>query len=58
MEGPEGHARARTIIRDALSPANRSLRGTGDASRDVARVVSDVSVLCPRSVADYGNAQI
>ena len=26
------------------------------ASRDVARVVSDVSVLCPRLVADVGNA--
>ena len=34
-------------------PANRTVRRTGHASRDVARVVSDVSVLCPRTV--YGS---
>ena len=42
--------------RDTVSPANRAVAADGDASRDVARVVSDVSVLCPRLVADAGNA--
>jgi hypothetical protein len=30
------------------SPGTHAIPGTKDASRDVARVVSDVSVLCPR----------
>jgi hypothetical protein len=44
------HARTRAIIRGTPSPANRTDPSVGDASRDVARVVSDVSVLCPRGV--------
>jgi hypothetical protein len=36
-------------------PAKRSVRGTRCVSRDVARVVSDVSVLCPRCVIWGGN---
>jgi hypothetical protein len=50
MEVLERHARTRAITRDTLSPANHTVRRTGGASRDVARVVSDVSVLCPRPV--------
>src|SRR5215204_5940102 len=50
MEVSERHARTRAIMRDTLSPANRPVRTGGDASRHVARVVSDVSVLCPRRV--------
>jgi hypothetical protein len=42
------HARPRAIIRDAVSPANRPDSSAIGMSRDVARVVSDVSVLCPR----------
>ena len=40
---------------DALSPANSTVRARFDASGDVARVVSDVSVLCPRTVARADN---
>jgi len=47
MEVQERHARTRAIIRDAVFPANPPVAGNGDASRDDARVVSDVSVLCP-----------
>jgi hypothetical protein len=39
-----------SITRDTVSPANQAGAGDRDASRDVARVVSDVSVLCPRLV--------
>ena len=46
----ERHARTRAITGDTLSPANRAELDAGDASRDVARVVSDVSVLCPPPV--------
>jgi DsrE/DsrF-like family len=56
MEVWERHARTRAVIRDTVSPANQAVVGAGDASRDVARVVSDVSVLCPRSVVRRGNA--
>jgi NAD(P)H-binding len=55
MEVWERHARTRAITRDAVSPANRPDQEAGDASRDVARVVSDVSVLCPRGVDDSDN---
>jgi hypothetical protein len=44
------HARARAITRDTVLPANLCIRASNDASRDVGRVVSDVSVLCPRVV--------
>jgi hypothetical protein len=47
MEVQERHARTCAIIRDAVFPANPPVAGSGDASRDDARVVSDVSVLCP-----------
>jgi hypothetical protein len=56
MEVSERHGRARAITRDTLSPANRTVAGSPDASRDVACVVSDVSVLCPRTVVYFGNA--
>jgi hypothetical protein len=39
-------------------PANRAVRVVGDASRDVARVVSDVSVLCPRAAARRDNMRL
>jgi hypothetical protein len=42
---------SRAIASDAPSPANRVIAGRKHASRDGARVVSDVSVLCPRSGA-------
>jgi hypothetical protein len=47
MEVLGRHSRTRAITRDRLSPANRRVAIGGDASWDVARVVSDVSVLCP-----------
>jgi hypothetical protein len=50
MEVSERHARTRAIIRDTVSPANRPDARVRDASRGVARVVSDVSVLCPPPV--------
>jgi hypothetical protein len=40
---------------DAVSPANRAGPGAADASRDVSRVVSDVSVLCPLRVGETDN---
>jgi hypothetical protein len=57
MEVPRRHARTRAITRDTVSPANRAVGEGGDASRDVARVVSDVSVLCPREVDGADNSQ-
>jgi hypothetical protein len=42
------HARTRAITRGMVLPANQPESGPKDASRGVARVVSDVSVLCPR----------
>jgi hypothetical protein len=48
-------ARTRAIIRGTLSPANRAKRRVDDASRGAARVVSDVSVLCPRAVVRFDN---
>jgi hypothetical protein len=54
MEVSGPHARTRAITGDTVSPANRSGLDAEDASRDVARVVSDVSVLCPRlTVCSY-----
>jgi hypothetical protein len=55
MEDSGRHARTRAITRDTLSPANRTVAGCAVASRDVARVVSDVSVLCPGAVDPLGN---
>jgi len=55
MEVSGCHARTRATIRDTLPPATRTDAGGGDASRDVARVVSDVSVLCPRRVNGRDN---
>jgi hypothetical protein len=52
IEVQRRHARTRAITPDTISPANRTVAGGGDASRDVARVVSDVSV-CVR-VASSG----
>jgi hypothetical protein len=40
-----------------FSPANSAVRGTGDASPDVARVVSDVSGSCPLAVDRTENAR-
>jgi hypothetical protein len=45
MEVPGGHARTRVIIRGTVSPAHPGICGAEAVSRDVARVVSDVSVL-------------
>jgi hypothetical protein len=56
MEVWTRHARTRAITRDTVSAANWRYPEAGDRSRDVARVVSDVSVLCPRLVADADNA--
>ena len=56
MEVSGRHARTRAIIGVAVSPANRATHGRTDASRDVARVVSDVSVLCPRPGVAPGNS--
>jgi hypothetical protein len=49
MEVSACHARTRAITRDTLCPANRPVTSSKDASRDDARVVSDVSV-CVRGV--------
>jgi hypothetical protein len=56
MEVSERHARTRAIMRDTVSPGNQAMRGGHDASRDVAGVVSDVSVLCPRNGASQDNS--
>jgi len=50
MEVPERDAGARAVTHDTVSPANRA-----DLGVDVPRVVSDVSVLCPRYVAGIAN---
>jgi hypothetical protein len=55
MEGPWGHARASAIIADTDSPANAPDLRLKATSRDVARVVSDVSVLCPAAVDRLDN---
>jgi nucleoside-diphosphate-sugar epimerase len=55
MEVSGRHARTHAITRDTVSPANRAVAGGEDASRDVARVVSDVSVLCPQRVVHADN---
>jgi hypothetical protein len=55
MEVSGRYARARAITRDTVSAANRAAWATRHALRDVARVVSDVSVLCPRTVARADN---
>ena len=56
MEVLGRHARAGAGIRDTVPPANQPRAGAGHVSRDVAGVVSDVSVLCPRADAIQGNA--
>ena len=52
---PYHHARTRAITRDTVLPGNQAIPGVPNASRNVAGVVSDVSVLCPRAVDDIGN---
>jgi hypothetical protein len=54
MEVSRRHARTCEVIRDAVLPANHPDLSGADMSRDVARVVSDVSVLCPAVVAHFG----
>src|SRR5215210_8092008 len=56
MEVSGRHARTRPITRGTVSPVNLPFLRDEDASRGVARVVSAVSVLCPRLVARAGNA--
>src|SRR6266542_7013925 len=56
MEVSGRHARTRPITCDTVLPANQPDPATDYASRDVARVVSDVSVLCPRAVVHTGNS--
>jgi hypothetical protein len=53
-----GHARAHAITRDTVFPANQVDLAAADMSRDVARVVSDVAVLCPRLVVYLGNTPL
>jgi hypothetical protein len=55
MEVQERHARTRAITRGTVLPANRVKRVVKNASRGVARVVSDVSVLCPCAVVGFDN---
>jgi hypothetical protein len=50
MEVSVRHARTRAATSDTVLPAKSASVRLEDASRDVARVVSDVSVLCPRFV--------
>jgi hypothetical protein len=50
------HARTHAITRDTVSPANPADPGGGRASRGVARVVSDVSVSCPRVGVSFDNS--
>src|SRR6266542_1644983 len=47
-----------TASRDHVFPANRAIGGGERVSRGDARVVSDVSVLCPASVAEIGNSPL
>jgi len=56
MEVLRRYSRARPGIRGRVFPANPPDPETPDASQDVARVVSDVSVLCPRAAASSGNS--
>jgi hypothetical protein len=58
MVVPRRHARTRAITRGTVLPANRAKRDLENASRGVARVVSDVSVLCPRSVDSADNGSL
>ena len=55
IEVPRRHARTRAIIRDTVLPANLTNEGRKDGPRGVARVVSDVSVLCPPSDVELDN---
>ena len=57
MEVPTRHVRTRSIIGGVVSPANRDVPADAGASRCVVRVVSDVSVLCPRTVDCPDNRQ-
>src|SRR5207244_10934440 len=56
MEVPGRHARASMIIADTDSPANAPDLRSKPRPRDVARVVSDVSVVCPRRVGEIDNS--
>jgi hypothetical protein len=56
LEVLDRHARTRAITSDTLFPANRAASARNHASRGVARVLSDVSVLCPRRVVQLDNA--
>ena len=56
MEAPRRRARSHAITRDTILPANSVLQGREDV-RDVARVASDVSVLCPRLVVGSCNRE-
>jgi hypothetical protein len=58
MEVSGRHARAFAVIRDTISPGNRNLLSANNASPDVARVVSDVSVLCPAVVDPLDNTTL
>ena len=55
MEVQECHARTRPITRCTVLPGNRPDQELLDASREVVRVVSDVSVSCPATVYRMGN---
>jgi hypothetical protein len=50
-------ARKRTITRDTVSPANRPAAGTGDTSRDDARVVSLMCPFCVRGLLSASSTQ-
>jgi hypothetical protein len=56
MEVSGRYARTRAITRDTVSPGNQAIPDSPDASRDVARVVCAVSVLCPPVVAGSDTA--
>jgi hypothetical protein len=53
--GSGRQTRKRAISQDIFFPGNRVNSATGPAPRDVARVVSDVSVLCPAAVDRLDN---
>jgi hypothetical protein len=58
MEGTGRHACTRAVILDTVSPAIWADLDDRDVSRDDARVVSDVSVLCPRPVDEPDNGPV
>jgi len=57
MEVSARHVRTRATIHGTVSPANRTDLHARDVPRDVARVVSDVSVLCPPRAVTFGNSR-